>query len=117
MRDHMDRAAAKRAAREARPQAGVYQIRNLRDGRILVEATANLRSLNGVRMFLERGTHSNARLRADLEAHGAAAFAVEVLEVLEEPEDGLAFRRDALKRLEAAWLERLRPYGDRGYNG
>ncbi len=113
----MDRTAAKRAAREARPQAGVYQIRHVVSGRVLVEATANLRSLNGVRMFLARGAHSNARLRADLGVHGADAFVVEVLEVLEEPEEGLAFRKDALKRLEAAWLERLRPYGDRGYNG
>jgi hypothetical protein len=110
------RAELKRAAREARPEAGVYQIRNLRSGKILVESTPNLRTLNGRRIELARGGHRNARLRADVEALGADAFVFEVLEVLEEPEGGFVLPRDALRRLEAAWLERLQPYGERGYN-
>ena len=110
------RAALKRAAREERPEAAVYQIRNFRDGRVLVESTPNLKTLNGRRAGLARGSHPNPRLRADLEALGADAFVVEVLEVLQETEEGLVYRRDALKRLEAAWLERLRPYDERGYN-
>jgi hypothetical protein len=109
------RAELKRQAREAKPEAGVYRIRNARDGKALVESTLNLRSLNGVRMFLARGEHRNERLRADLAALGPDSFVVEVLEVLPEDE-GLVWRRDALARLEAAWLERLQPYGERGYN-
>ena len=109
------RAELKRQAREAKPEAGVYRIRNVRDGKVLVESTLNLRSLNGVRMFLARGEHRNERLRADLVALGPDAFVVEVLEVLRE-DDGLVWRRDALARLEAVWLERLQPYGERGYN-
>jgi hypothetical protein len=114
--DRERRAALKQQAREARPEAGVYQIRNLRTGKVLVESTLNLKTLNGRRMELARGAHRNARLQADVVALGADAFAFEILEVLAEPEEGFAYRRDALKRLEAAWLERVRPYGDRGYN-
>ena len=109
------RAELKRQAREAKPEAGVYRIRNVRDGKVLVESTLNLRTLNGVRMFLARGEHRNDRLRADLAALGPGAFVVEILEVLPE-DDGVVWRRDALARLEAAWLERLQPYGERGYN-
>jgi hypothetical protein len=94
----------------------VYQIRNLHDGRVLVEATPNLRTINGRRMELRMGKHRNARLRADVAALGPDAFAFEVLEVLPEPEDPRLFPRDALKTLEAAWLARLQPWGTRGYN-
>ena len=114
--DRERRSALKQQAREARPEAGVYQIRNLRTGKVLVESTLNLKTLNGRRMELARGAHRNARLQADVRELGSDAFAFELLEVLAEPEEGLVYRRDALKRLEASWLERLRPYGDRGYN-
>jgi hypothetical protein len=109
------RAALKRLAREAKPEAGVYQIRNLRNGMILVESTLNLKTMNGARMFLARGEHPNARIKADVAALGMDAFVFEILEVLQE-EDGLVYRRDALARTETAWLERLQPYGARGYN-
>lgn len=114
--DRERRAALKQQAREARPQAGVYQIRNLRTGMVLVESTLNLKTINGRKMELVRGAHRNARLQADVTALGSDAFVFEVLEVLEETEEGFVYRRDALKQLEAAWLERLEPYGERGYN-
>lgn len=109
------RAELKRQARERKPQAGVYQIRNLRDGRVLVASTLNLKTMNGARLSLAHGGHRNARLQADAAALGVEAFAFEVLELLPDDE-ALVYPRDALARLEARWLERLRPYGDRGYN-
>ncbi len=110
------RAALKRAAKEMKPEAGVFQIRNVRNGMLLVESTLNLKTLNGRRVELARGAHQNARLRADLQAFGADAFVFEVLEVLEEKNEGFVYRRDALKQLEAVWLDRLQPYDARGYN-
>jgi hypothetical protein len=110
------RAELKRAARETKPEAGVYQIRNVRSGRILVESTLNLKTLNGRRMELARGWHRNARLRADVSALGPEAFVFEILEVLPEKDEGFVYPRDAVRQLEKAWLERLQPYGDRGYN-
>jgi hypothetical protein len=112
----MNRKELKQRAREEKPVAAVYQIRNLRNGRVLVESTLNLRTLNGRRLTLASGTHPNARLRADVAALGPEAFALEVLQVLEEDEDGLVWRRDALRRLEAEWIERLRPWDERGYH-
>lgn len=40
----------------------------------------------------------------------------EVLEVLEKPDDPFFDEKDALKKMQAQWLEKLQPYGDRGYN-
>ncbi len=112
----MNREALKRQAREEKPLAGVYQIRNLRDGKLLVEATPNLRTINGRRMELRMGKHRNARLRADVARLGADAFTFEVLEVLPEPEEAQLFPKDALKERLAAWLARLTPWGERGYH-
>jgi hypothetical protein len=67
-------------------------------------------------MELRQGNHRNARLQADARLLGADAFVFEVLEVLPAPEEEQRFPRDALKALEAAWLQRLRPWGERGYN-
>src|SRR5512139_2503768 len=97
------RAELKRAARETKPEAGVYQIRNVRTGMVLVESTLNLKTLNGRRMELARGVHRNARLRADVSAFGPDAFVFEILEVLQEKDEGLVYPRDAVRQLEAAW--------------
>jgi hypothetical protein len=65
---------------------------------------------------LARGVHPNARLQADATALGADAFVFEVLEVLNDEAGTLVYPADAVRALEAAWLDRLQPYGDRGYN-
>jgi hypothetical protein len=110
------RAELKRQARDTTPEAAVYQIRNVSTGKVLVESTPNVKTLNRRRTEVASGVHMNARLREDLAARGGGDFVVEVLEVLQEPEEGLTYRRDALKRLEAAWIARLRPWGERGYH-
>jgi hypothetical protein len=75
-----------------------------------------LKTINGKRFQLEMGGHPNAALLKEWNEYGKDAFAFEVLEVLEKPETGYFDEKDALKKLEAAWLDRLQPYGDRGYN-
>lgn len=108
------RAELKRLYREAKPEAGVYQIRNVRNGKVLIESTPNLKTITGRRIELQRGGHPNARLRADLQELGPDAFVVEVLQVVELKD--CAFPRDALKELQAIWVDRLQPFGARGYH-
>jgi hypothetical protein len=55
-------------------------------------------------------------LQQEWREFGAEAFVFEVLEVLEKKEDGYFDIKDALKKLEAEWVERLQPFGERGYN-
>lgn len=114
----MDRREMKRLAKETPVEAGVFQIKNLRNGKIFVEATRNLKTINGQRFQLEMGSHRNRALQRDWQEYGPEAFAFEVLEVLKpKEEEGPAFDvADALEKLKEKWLGQLQPYGDRGYN-
>ncbi len=98
--------------KEMKTEAGVYQVRNTVNQKILLVATPNLKTINGRRM----GGFMNKELQKEWKQFGAEAFVFEVLEVLEEKEEGYFDRREELKKLEAKWLEKLQPYGDCGYN-
>jgi hypothetical protein len=96
--------------------AGVFQIRNIKNQKIYIASSANLNAMNGQRFQLEAGLHRNKMLQQEWQEFGAEAFVFEVLEVLEKKEDGYFDIKDALKKLEAEWVERLQPFGERGYN-
>jgi DNA-binding CsgD family transcriptional regulator len=106
----------KQQYKETKIEAGVYQIRNTKNQKLLVESTMNLKSINGRRFELEMGTHQNKLLQYDLKEFGAETFVIEVLEILEKPEEGYFDAKDALKKLKEKWLDQLQPYGERGYN-
>ncbi|HWI61447.1 MAG TPA: GIY-YIG nuclease family protein [Symbiobacteriaceae bacterium] len=112
----MDRKELRRQARETKVEAGIYQIRNLQSGKVLVLSTRNLKTMNGKRFGLEMGGYINKQLQEDYTRLGRDAFAFEVLEVLEKPETGYFDEKDALKKLLTKWLHQLQPYGERGYN-
>ena len=113
----MNRKALSRAYRETRRPMGVYQVRNTRDGRVLVGRTVDLPSiLNRERTQLQFGGHRNAELQRDWNVLGPDAFAFEVLDTLAVPDDQPGFDpTDDLRMLEALWLEKLEPFGERGY--
>lgn len=113
---HERRKALKQAYKETKTEAGVYQIRNTVNGKVLVASTPNLKTINGQRFQLEVGSHRNARLQAEWKQYGEAAFVFEVLEVLSDDITGTYARQEALAQLERTWLDTLQPYGERGYN-
>ncbi|MDQ7092547.1 DUF2087 domain-containing protein [Desulfosporosinus sp. PR] len=106
----------KRLYKEIKTEAGIYQIRNLRNQKICLESTLNLKTINGKKFSLERGGHPNKELQKEWLEFGAEAFAFEILEILKVPEDGYFDIKDALKKLNEKWLTKLQPYGERGYN-
>ncbi|HBQ87388.1 MAG TPA: transcriptional regulator [Syntrophomonas sp.] len=106
----------KQQYKDLKTEAGVYQIRNTENQKVFVIATPNLRTINGKHFELQTGGNTNKELQEDWNRYGEETFAFEVLEVLEEPEEGFFDKKDALKKLEQKWLDRLQPYGDRGYN-
>ncbi|MFD0679232.1 MULTISPECIES: GIY-YIG nuclease family protein [unclassified Paenibacillus] len=101
--------------KEIKTEAGIYQIKNNINQKILVASTNNLRSLNGKTLMLKLGSHRNQQLQKEWNEFGEAAFMIEVLEVLVKKE-GYFDEKDELKKLEEKWLQELKPYGDRGYN-
>ena len=111
------RAELKRAYKEAPRQAGVYQIKNLRSGKVLLGSSTNLHGpLNRHRFMLSIGRHNNAALQEDWYRLGADAFNFAILEIV-KPSDDPAFNLDdELTLLEQIWLEKLGLPGEHGYN-
>ncbi|MCZ8521210.1 MULTISPECIES: GIY-YIG nuclease family protein [Paenibacillus] len=102
--------------KETKTEGGVYQIIHTNTGKRWVASTPNFRTMNGKRLELSMGVHKNKALQADWTKYGDAAFQMEVLEVLQRKETGYFDAKDALKKLEAKWLQKLQPYGEQGYN-
>jgi group I intron endonuclease len=111
------RAEIRRAYKEAPRQAGIFQIKNLKNGKILLGSSTNLHGpLNKHRFMLTIGRHDNADLQGDFDRYGPDAFVFEILEVVKPSDEPGFCLEDELTLLEQIWLEKLQPYGDRGYN-
>ena len=113
----MDKKALSREYKESARPMGVFQIRNTVNGKVLIGMSANLPAiLNRHRAELRLGGHRNRALQQDWNELGAEAFELEILDTL-PPSDRPAYDpADDLKALEALWLEKLMPFGERGYN-
>jgi hypothetical protein len=113
----MDRKAMIRSYRERRPTMGIFQVRNRRNGKVLIGATTDVPAmLNRQRAQLRLGVHPNHELQADWTELGDDAFAFEVLDTITRPDHAEGDPREDLKLLEAMWLQQLTPFGERGYH-
>ena len=96
---------------------GVYQIRNVANDKILIGSTLNLPGLfNRDRLQLNTGSHPNASLQSEWKEFGSDSFAFEILDELSATEGPAHDYRPDLAFLEELWIEKLQPYGERGYN-
>ncbi len=96
---------------------GVYQIRNIVNDKVLVGASLDLPGIfNRQKLQLKMGSHHSAQLQAEWNEFGGESFAFEVLYELTPGSDPARDYREDLTFLEELWLERLQPYGERGYN-
>ena len=112
-----DRRELIRQYKETPRPMGVYAVRNLTNGKVLIGVARDVPGkLNGHRAQLRMRSHRNAALQADWDALGADAFAFEALDLLApSPEPGHD-PGDDLRVLEELWLQKLQPFGERGYN-
>ncbi len=107
----------KREYKERKKPAGVFQVRNTRNGKVLLGSSLNLEGpLNSHKFMLTIGKHRNEELQKDWNTYGPEAFVFEVLEVVKVKDDPNFNLDDELTLLEQIWLEKLRPVGERGYN-
>jgi hypothetical protein len=112
-----DRTEIKRMYKQNRPDMGVYQIRNKANNRIYVGISRNIEGTRNSRLFqLRMGKIVFSReLQKDLNEFGAGNFEFSVLGVLDKPEQWENIDQ-SLAALELHWLEKLQPFGERGYN-
>lgn len=116
MTDHARRKALIAAYKLAFPPMGIYAVRNLATGRMLLDRSANTTAaLNRHRAQLRFGQHRIAALQEDWHEQGETAFVFEVLERIEERADP-AFDYDTeLARLLEAWRARVPAGSDASY--
>ena len=103
---------------QERPKpAGVFQVKNTANGKVLLGSSLNLDgALNGHRFMLKTGSHRNKALQEDWNEYGADKFVFETLEIVQVREDPNFNLSDELTLLEMIWLEKLEPFGENGYN-
>ncbi|MBM6384152.1 DUF2087 domain-containing protein [Paenibacillus sp. 7523-1] len=104
-------------AKEIKTEAGIYQIRNERNGKVYLDSTLNLKTINGQKFMLQMGSHLNKQLQAEWNEYGDDAFTIEVLEVLKKEDNPYFDTKDALAKCLDRWMDQLEPYGEQGYHG
>ncbi len=107
----------KREYKERPKPAGVFHIRNTINGKVLLGSSLNIEGpLNSHRFMLKIGHHENRELQKDWNEYGEDKFVFEILETVEIQDDPNLNLDDELTLLEEIWLEKLEPFGERGYN-
>lgn len=113
----IDKKELKKQYKQTLPPMGIYQIKNLINGKIFIGSSKNLHGKsNSYKFQLNSGLHMNRELQEDYTKYGEENFSFEVLDTL-EPKDDPAYKYDEdLKTLEDLWLEKLQPFDEKGYN-
>lgn len=110
------RKALKAAYKEMKFKMGAFQIRNLSNGKLLVGSSANLDAIwNRHRFQLNMGSHRNTILQKEWKQFKEEGFVFEVLEEIAHREDTADYSEE-LSLLEAFYMEKFQPYGDKGYH-
>ncbi len=98
---------------------GIYQIKNMENGKIFIGKAKDLRGkINSNKFQLKNNSHFNKEMQNDFNQIGEEKFSFEILDYL-KPKEELDLNNDyteELKILEDMWLEKLQPYNEKGYN-
>jgi len=97
---------------------GIYQLKNLKNGKILIGSTKNLKARkNREWMSFETNTYPVKELQEAWNEAGENGVSFEIIDILEPKKDepDYNYTKD-LQFLEELWLDKLQPYNDRGYN-
>ena len=96
---------------------GVFQIKNNRNGKLLLLKALNIPGIiTRHQLELRRGMHRNRELQAEWNQYGEDAFSFEPLATIKPEEFPPEQWSAAVADLLQTWLEKLQPYGDAGYN-
>lgn len=96
---------------------GVFQIRNIANGKIYVESSSNLDKIwNRHRLELNFGGHMNQELQKDWKELGEDNFRFEILGEIEHDEAPGTDYKKQIKQLEEMFIEELEPFDEKGYN-
>ena len=113
----MNRKALIRAYKEAKRPMGVFQVRNLAEGKSLIGTSRDLPAmLNRQLAQLRLGAHPSRELQDDWKRLGPDGFSFATLDELEPAEDEpKTDPAEELALLETMWREKLAASGERFY--
>ncbi len=107
----------KREYKERKKPAGIFQVKNNVNGKVLLGSSLNLEGpLNSHKFMLQIGNHRNSALQKEWNEFGPDKFVFEILEVVKVKDDPNFNLEDELTLIEQIWLEKLQPFGEKGYN-
>jgi hypothetical protein len=94
----------KREYKERKKPAGVFQVKNTSNGKILVGSSLNLEGpLNAHKFMLTIGKHRNEALQKEWNEFGGDKFVFEILEEVKVKDDPNFNIEDELTLLEQIW--------------
>lgn len=113
----MDRKEAIHKYKTTIQPKGIYQIRNLKNGKIFIGSAKDLRGrINSNKFQLRVGSHMNKEMQKDFNEIGEEGFSFDILDHL-KPNDDLNYDyTEDLKILEKMWLKKIQLYNEKGYN-
>ena len=114
----MDRREITKQYKQTIQPMGIYQIKNMRNGKLYIGSAKNLQGkINSHKFQLKNGLHRNKEMQREYNEAGEDGFSFEVLDYLKPKEDLKNYDyTEELKILEEMWLEKLQPYDEKGYN-
>lgn len=96
---------------------GVFLIRNNLSEKVFLAAGVDLNGLiNRHKFQLTNNIHANKQLQVDWNEFGSNNFAFEILDELSPRAGAETDYRAEAAFMEELWLEKLQPFGERGYN-
>ncbi len=118
MTDKESRAKIKREYKQKIQPMGVYCLKNIKNNKVFIGRSLSLhQAYNRLRFGLELNSCMNKELQKEWNEYGAENFEFEVLDQIkpidENPHKNYA---DDVKALEALWLDKIQPYGEKGYH-
>jgi len=107
----------KEAYKQAKPQMGVFQIRNTVNGKVFIDNATDISARqNRHRTELKFGNHRNKQLQDDWKTYGADSFVFEVLAELDYKDEGALNYASELKELQQMVDEELNIDDSMKYN-
>ncbi|NLI92692.1 MAG: GIY-YIG nuclease family protein [Peptococcaceae bacterium] len=97
---------------------GVYCLKNKKNNKVFIGSSLSLhQAYSRLYFILEQGAYMNRELQKDWKEYGADSFVFEILDELKpvdaDPQKDYA---DDVKALMELWLDKIQPYGEKGYN-
>lgn len=112
-----DKTELKKQYKQTLHPMGIYQIKNLVNGKILIGKSKNLTARkNRFEFEMNFGGDPQSDMYSDYKKFGKKNFVFEVLDTLKPVEDPSNKYDEDLEILENLWLDKLQPYNGKGYN-